>query len=399
MNAGARQSLFRHSRDDFVVAGLPHNHWVADRPLAPAKNIMQVCVMTTRRTLLAASIAAALGAAMADAAPNKSETAGPYGPLKRRPAIKPKRLAPGQTIGLVIPSSINWDPTDIDVIVDTVTALGLKPKLGKHVYDRFGYMAGRDADRAADINAMFKDDTVDAIHCIRGGWAAARLLPLVDFDAIAKNPKIFVGYSDITALHLAIQARTGLITFHGPNGASAWNAFNRDWMQKVMWQGEAARFANPTESPGFLAQQKNRTRVITPGKARGRLIGGNLTVLTTLLGSRYIPDFTGAILFLEDVSEAPYRVDRMFTQMKLAGILDAVAGVVWGTCSKCDPGEGFGSLTIPDLLDDHFKPLGAPAFYGSMFGHIGEQFTLPHGGEVELDADAGALTMLEPAVI
>jgi muramoyltetrapeptide carboxypeptidase len=122
-------------------------------------------------------------------------------------------------------------------------------------------------------------------------------------------------------------------------------------------------------------------------------------VLTTLLGSRYIPDFTGAILFLEDVSEAPYRVDRMFTQMKLAGILDAVAGVVWGTCSKCDPGEGFGSLTIPDLLDDHFKPLGAPAFYGSMFGHIGEQFTLPHGGEVELDADAGALTMLEPAVI
>lgn len=353
--------------------------------------------MTTRRRLLAAATIAALTAA---APPSLAAPAGPYGPLKRRPTLKAKRLAAGQTIGLVIPSSANWDPTDIDVIVDTVTALGLKPKLGKHVNDRYGYMAGRDEDRASDITAMFKDDTVDAIHCIRGGWGAARLLPLLDFDAIAKNPKILVGYSDITALHLAIQARTGLITFHGPNGASAWNEFSRGWMQKVMWQGEQANFANPNQTPGFLAQQKNRTRTITPGRARGRLIGGNLTVLTTLLGSRFIPDFTGAILFLEDVNEEPYRVDRMLTQMKLAGILDAVAGVVWGSCAKCEPGPGgYGSLTIPDILNDHVKSLGVPAFYGAMFGHISEQFTLPHGGEVELDADACTLTMREAAVV
>jgi muramoyltetrapeptide carboxypeptidase len=382
---------------------LRHNRAAPDTAeasmVADRAQVGHIGAMTDRRRFLAASITAALGAALLPGAA-MGAPAGPFGPLKRRPAIKPKRLAAGQTIGLVIPSSANWDPTDIDVIVDTVTALGLKPKLGKHVNDRYGYMAGRDEDRAADLNAMFKDPEVDAIHCIRGGWGAARLLPLLDFDAIAKNPKILVGYSDITALHLAIQARTGLITFHGPNGASSWNEVNRGWMQKVLWQGEAARFANPTQATGFLTPQKNRTRTVTPGKARGRLIGGNLTVFTALIGSRYIPDVTGAILFLEDINEEPYRIDRMFTQLRLAGILDAAAGLVWGACSKCEPGERtFGSLTIPDILNDHVKPLGVPAYSGAMFGHISEQFTLPHGGEVELDADAGVLTMLQPAVI
>ena len=312
--------------------------------------------------------------------------------------VKPPRIVPGDTIGLMIPSSANWDPLDIDILLEALTALGLKGKLGKHVFDRYGYLAGRDADRAADLNAMFRDPEVKAIHCIRGGWGAARLLPLLDWEAIARHPKALIGYSDITALLLSLHARTGLVTFHGPNGASEWNRSNVEWLQRVTWAGEAVTFANPRDTSRTIVPVDDRTRVITPGKAQGKLLGGNLTVLTAILGSPYVPDFRDAILFLEDVQEAPYRIDRMLVQLKLAGILGQLRGVVWGTCSRCTPGEGFGSLTIPDILDDHLKPLGVPAYYGAMFGHIAEQFTLPVGVQVELDADAGTLRMLEPAV-
>jgi muramoyltetrapeptide carboxypeptidase len=260
-------------------------------------------------------------------------------------------------------------------------------------------MAGRDEDRAADFNAMVRDPEVRAIHCIRGGWGAARLLPLIDFDAFARTPKAVIGYSDITALLLSLHARTGAITFHGPNGASDWNPTNVDWLQRVVWRGEEAVFENPRELTGAIVPDENRTRAITSGRARGRLLGGNLTVLTALIGSPYLPDFTDSILFLEDVQEAPYRIDRMLVQLKLAGVLERVRGVVWGTCSKCGPGEGFGSLTIPDVLDDHVKSLGVPAYWGAMVGHINRQFTLPVGAEVEIDADRGTLRMLEPAVV
>ena len=352
--------------------------------------------MPTRRDLMRASALAAL-APLAGALASSS-SAQPQASPGRRPAVKPPRLKPGDTVGLVIPASVEWDPINVDILLESLQALGLKGQLGKHVFDRRGYFAGRDEDRAADINAMFADPGVAAIHCIRGGWGAARLLPLLDWATIARHPKILVGFSDITALLLSLHAKTGLVTFHGPNGASAWNTFNVDWMTRVLCNGEAATFANAKEPDDTLVPVKNRTRTITPGKARGRLLGGNLTVFTTILGSPYVPDFTDAILFVEDVQEAPYRLDRMFTQLKLAGILDKVKGVVWGTCHKCDPGEGFASLTIPDVLDDHVKPLKVPAFYGAMIGHVERQFTLPVGGEVELDADAGTIRMLEPAV-
>jgi muramoyltetrapeptide carboxypeptidase len=175
--------------------------------------------------------------------------------------------------------------------------------------------------------------------------------------------------------------------------------FNLAAMRRVLWNAEAPTLQNKQDKTGFVVQTRNRTRTITPGTARGRLIGGNLTVLTAILGSPFVPDFTDAILFLEDVQEAPYRVDRMLTQMALAGILGKVRGVIWGTCAKCDPGEGFGSLTIPDVLNDHIKPLGVPAFYGAMIGHIPEQFTLPIGINAEIDAAAGTLRLLEPAVV
>lgn len=357
--------------------------------------------MPTRRELLTSATIAMFGSLMAGSrSAGATETVGARKslPVAGGP-IKPRRLKAGDTVGLITPSSAQWDRTAIDILIDSLTALGLKGKLGKHISDRRGYLAGRDEDRAADLNAMFADPEVDAIHCIRGGWGAARLLPLLDWQTIAKFPKVIVGYSDITALLLSLHAKTGLVTFHGPNGDSPWNSFNLDWMKRVLWNAERAAFANLKETDDTLVPVKNRTRTLTRGRARGRLLGGNLTVLTTIIGSGYLPDFKDCILFLEDVSEEPYSLDRMFTQLKLAGILGQAKGVVWGTCDKCTPGAGFGSLTIADLLDDHIKSLGVPAFSGAMIGHVSRQFTLPLGVQVELDADAAAMTMLESAVV
>ena len=356
-------------------------------------------LMPTRRDLLKSSSLALFGSLLAGAGPAGGElSAAPSTGGPPQGPVKPPRLKAGDTVGLVLPSFVQWDPVSIDILLETLQALGLKGKLGRHVNDRRGYFAGRDEDRAADLNAMFADPEVDAVHCIRGGWGAARLLPLLDWAAIAQHPKILVGYSDITALLLSLYAKTGLVTFHGPLGASAWNAFNVDWMKRVLWNGEAVAFVNLKETDDTLVPVKNRTRTITPGKARGRLLGGNLSVLAAIVGSGYLPDFGGSILFAEDVEEAPYSIDRMLTQLKLAGILGQVKGVAWGTCEKCGPGEGFGSLTIPDVLDDHLKPLGVPVYAGAMIGHVDRQFTLPLGVQVELDADAGTITMLESAV-
>jgi muramoyltetrapeptide carboxypeptidase len=354
--------------------------------------------MRTRRELLRSSSLALFGSLLAGSGSAGGPRAAAQAGGGARGAVKPARLKEGDTVGLVMPSSAQWDPVPIDILLDTLKALGLQSRVGRHVYDRRGYFAGRDEDRAADLNAMFADPEVRAVHCVRGGWGAARLLPLLDWNTIARNPKILVGYSDITALLLSVHAKTGLVTFHGPVGASTWNSFNVDWMKRVLWNAEAATFANLKEPNDTLVPVRNRTRVITPGKARGRLLGGNLTVFTTIIGSAYLPDFRDSILFLEDVEEAPYRLDRMLTQLKLAGILGQVKGVVWGTCDGCTPGEGFGSLTIPDVLDDHVKPLGVPAYAGAMIGHVDRQFTLPLGVQVELDADAGTITMLESAV-
>jgi muramoyltetrapeptide carboxypeptidase len=313
-------------------------------------------------------------------------------------AVRPPRLAPGDVVGLIDPASATWEPIDIDVVEDTLAALGLVARRGAHLLDRRGSMAGADADRARDVMTMFTDPTVKAVLPVRGGWGSARLLPHLDFEAIARHPKVLIGYSDLTALTLAVHAKTGLVTFHGPNGASDWNPVSADWFSRVVLRGEAVTFSNPRDKGETLAQTEYRTRTIVPGVARGRLLGGNLSVLTALLGSPYLPDFDGAILFLEDTHEAPYRIDRMLTQLALAGVLKRARGVVWGTCHECEPDGGFGSLTIPDLLDDHVKPLGVPSWRGALIGHIDRQFTLPLGAEVEIDAAAGTIRMLAPAV-
>jgi muramoyltetrapeptide carboxypeptidase len=314
------------------------------------------------------------------------------------PIVKPPRLQPGDTIGLIEPASAGFESMPLQIAIETIEALGLKARLGAHVRERYGYLAGSDRDRADDVNRLFADPSVNGIVAVRGGWGCARLLPYLDFKTIAKHPKILIGYSDLTALLLPVFAKTGIVTFHGPLGVSKWNSFNVDYVRRVLFGAEAVTFENVKETNDTLVQTENRIQTITPGVARGRILGGNLSVLSGIVGSGYLPDWSDRILFIEEVEERIYRVDRMLTQLKLAGILDKLRGVVFGNCTKCTPGEGYGSLTLEEVLDDHIKPLGVPAWSGAMIGHIDRQFTIAEGVEVEIDAALGTIRMLEPAV-
>jgi muramoyltetrapeptide carboxypeptidase len=321
-------------------------------------------------------------------------------PAPAAPAVvKPRRLRAGDTVGLVAPASASWASVDVEIAQEVARAFGLEPRLGAHARDRHGYLAGKDEDRAADVNRFFADPSVKAILAIEGGWGCARVLPHLDWETIRRNPKVVSGFSDITGLHCGLHAKTGLVTFHAPNALASWPPFSVDHFRRVAFEGEAVTMVNPPGGEDRLVQRENRTRSITPGKARGRLVGGNLTVLTALVGSPYVPSFDGAVLFLEDVREDIYRVDRMLTQLRLASLLGRVRGFVFGSCSKCEPGGGYGSLTLEEVLDEHVRPLGVPAYEGAMIGHQARQFTVPIGVEVEMDASAGTITMLEPAVL
>src|SRR6266478_1301774 len=276
------------------------------------------------------------------------------------PLIKPRRLAPGQTIGLVAPSSAPNEPERIRFAAETIESLGFRVRSGAHLRDRDGYLAGSDADRARDINAMFADDAVDAIWCVRGGYGASRLLPALDYELIRRKPKALIGYSDITALHMAIQRHVGLVTFHGPVAWRAFTPYTLGGLRRVLWRAEA---------PAHL------------------------------VGPPYLPDLRGSIVFLEDVEEAYYRVDRMLTQLWLAGALDGVAGMVFGKFTDCDPSPFFlQNRPLEEILAERFRALGIPTVSGVMIGHTDDQATLPVGCLAELDADAGTLTLLEPGV-
>jgi muramoyltetrapeptide carboxypeptidase len=319
---------------------------------------------------------------------------------RRQAAILPPRLRPGDTVGVVAPATATFRQVELDVVRASLEGLGLRVRTGEHVLSRFGSLAGADSDRSADINAFFADSDVKAIVPTRGGWGSGRLLPHLDYELIRRNPKVVLGYSDITALLNGIHARTGLVTFHGPNGGGRWDQFSVDHVRRVLFEAEAVTFRNPVvlADENVLAPIEHRTVRIASGRARGRLLGGNLTVLTSMLGSEYVPDFDDAILFLEDTGEAPYRVDRMMTQLRLAGVLSRLAGFVFGTCSECSPGEGYASFTLEEVLRDHVAPLGIPAWQGAMIGHGMPQWTLPVGLDATIDADAATVTMTTPAV-
>jgi len=341
--------------------------------------------MIDRRRFLA-------GAALSAAAPR-------LWAAERPPLVRPRRLQPGDTVALINPSGAVYERQPFELAVESLQALGFKVREGAHLRSRYGQFAGTDAERAADVNAMFADPGVHGIVAMHGGSGGARMLPLLDYAAIRRTPKVLAGFSDLTALINAVQARTGLVTFHAPMGASEWNAYSVENFRAVVMDAQAATLRNPKEADDALVSKQHRTSTLRAGTARGPLVGGNLAVLSALSGSAYWPAFDGAVLCLEEVNEYIYRVDRMLSTLKLAGALDRLAGVVLGAFTNCTPGEGYGTLTLDEVFDDYFKPLNVPVYSGASFGHIRRKLTLPLGAPVEIDAGAGTLRLLQPAVL
>jgi muramoyltetrapeptide carboxypeptidase len=331
----------------------------------------------------------------AQSTPRKLNTQAPTGSLKRAP-----RLKPGDMIGLIAPSGATYEADDRALVDETIRALGFVPNHGTHTMDRYGYLAGRDENRAADVNAMFANKDVKALMAVRGGWGVARMLRHLDFDLIAANPKPVLGFSDITGLHLALQARAGLISFHGSNATSGWAPTSVTSFNDLLVKGETPTWRNPIATEDRLVQRRWRKVTIREGIARGRLLGGNLTVLSALVGTPYMPDMRGAILVLEDTNEAEYRIDRMLTHLALAGILPQIAGFIFGQCTECTaPASGYGNFALSELFEQHIKPLGIPAFHGAYFGHIANQPFIPMGAVAELNAGEGTFRLLAPAVL
>jgi len=309
--------------------------------------------------------------------------------------LLPIALLRGQTVGIISPSAASADRMEYTFAKEAMEAMGLKVKVGSNFKNRFGHLAGTDEERAADFNAMFADPEVKAIICLRGGSGAARILPLLDYEQVKANPKPLLGYSDITALHCALQSQTGLISFHGPNGSGSWNSFHANQFQQLFFEQKLLSFKNEVTKGDDLVAKGNRIQTLTKGTVEGKILGGNLTVLTALSGSIYYPDFQDAILFIEDVGEDPYRIDRMMSTLKLNGTLGKIKGFVFGQCSDCKPGSGYGAFTVDQIMDQYIIPLNIPAYIGAMIGHISKQFIIPVGARVRLNADQGSITLLE----
>jgi len=313
---------------------------------------------------------------------------------------KPPRLRPGDTVALIEPVGFSDDLAQLEQVKTTISAMGLVPRVGRYVASRYGYLAGTDQQRADDLNDAYADRDVRAVFAVRGGWGCARILPLLDWKTIRANPKLLIGFSDITALHLAFAAQAGFPTIHGPNAANSWPAASWSSLWGLAFAGDRPVFRNPDIADlDPIQQERWRTATIQPGRATGTLVGGNLTVLAALVGTPWLPDFTRKILFLEDTGEAEYRIDRMLTQLALAGILGKVAGIVFGQCTRCSIGVAdYQGFTLPQVLEQHFAPLAVPVFSGANIGHISGQLSLPVGVRAEIDASQGSIRILEPAV-
>jgi len=310
---------------------------------------------------------------------------------------KPRALEPGQTVGLVAPASALPAPEKLPVAISRLEAWGYRVRAAESCLSRHGYFAGPDALRAEDINRLFADDTVDAILCVRGGYGAMRILGKLDYDVIRQNPKVFSGFSDITALHSALREHTGLVTFHGTMAVSDFgderiDPFSVESFFRVA--GDPAPAGLIENPPGYPRE------TFVPGRAEGPLIGGNLSLIAACLGTPYAYHFDGAVLFLEEINEKVYAVDRMLTQLKNAGALDRVAGILLGEFTDCErvPPEENG-FTLRQIFEEILGGLGKPVLSGLRLGHCFPRLTLPIGVSCRMDADAGTLEVLEGAVV
>jgi muramoyltetrapeptide carboxypeptidase len=318
---------------------------------------------------------------------------------KKSKLIKPKRLAKGDTIAVIAPAS-GLSNEDFDKALKNLADLGFKTIAGKHARNRTGFLAGTDKERLEDLHWAFSAKEIDAVWCVRGGYGISRLLPDVDYDLIKRNPKIFIGYSDVTALHLAISQNCNLVTFHGPVAASNFSDYTKKHAVNALMNPSAPYKVEL--SPDNVAKESNlfKTEVITKGKCRGRLVGGNLSLLSALAGTPFrLKNPKGKILFIEDVGEQPYRIDRMLTQLRQSVELRQFAGIALGVFEDCNPRDAATSQSLMDVLKDRLGDLKIPVVYGLSFGHIRDQFTLPVGIEAEFDTANATMTFLETGVV
>lgn len=307
-----------------------------------------------------------------------------------------RKLQKGDTIGLIAPSGAVRKEGAIERAIEETKRMGYNVKIGESCGKVYGYLSGTDEVRARDINTMFADDEVDAIVCVRGGYGTTRLLDLLDYDVIRANPKIFAGYSDITALHAVMFERCGLVTFHAPMAVSDWSGSPLDEATLA----SMLRALGTSEPMGELVNTPDYhvRKTVVPGVCEGTLVGGNLSLITSLLGTPYELDVRDRILFIEEIGERTYCVDRMLTQLRLAGAFEQCAGVVFGDFTDC-PIEylAFG-LSLEEIIRDIVAPAGKPVFTGLQVGHCTPKLSLPHGVRCRLDADRCMLTVLEAAV-
>jgi muramoyltetrapeptide carboxypeptidase len=308
--------------------------------------------------------------------------------------LKPSPLKKGDLIGLISPASKITDTGRIDRAVQYLESLGYRAMVGANATRLHGYLAGTDEERAADVHAMFEHREVKAIFCIRGGYGTPRLLPLLHYRIIARNPKIFVGYSDITAIHLALWKHAGLVSFHGPMAGVDMADPMDPFTEEVFW-----RLLTSTKKGGAIVFPQPPPEGLVPGKASGRLLGGNLALVAALIGTRYQPRFDDAILYLEDIGEDPYRVDRMFTQLRGASILARCSGIMIGHFTDCVPKDpSLPTFTTDEVIREYLTAAQRPALWRVPFGHERRNMPIPVGVRARIDAGTGAIEFLESAV-
>lgn len=291
-------------------------------------------------------------------------------------------LGRGAKVALVAPAGVISRDEDIERACDNVRSFGWEPLLGDHVRKQSGYLAGIDADRLHDINSAFASEEVDAIWCLRGGYGTLRLLATIDYPALRRRPRPVIGFSDITALHAAIHRKCGIVTFHGPTARSKITDFSRESLAAALLEQRDPCGAAPNG------------RVLRPGRVTGRIVGGNLALISALIGTPFAPNFDGAILILEDIGEAIYRIDRMLRQLILAGALQRCAGIVAGDFRPPRDEINDDNRTLDEVLVEAATLAGIPCLAGAPFGHIADQWTIPLGAIAELDSDARTLRVL-----
>lgn len=310
--------------------------------------------------------------------------------------IKPKALKEGDYVAIIAPGTNVSDPDDIKKALEITEYFGLKPLIANNLT----YVAGRKvipiSDRVNDLHDAFANKEVKAVFSIRGGYGCSQLLDKLDYRLIKDNPKIFIGYSDITALHLAISKITGLITFHGPVLLSKFTDFTAQNFRNMLFDTQSLELNNPQELSGI--RDKFPCRTIVEGKAIGQLTGGNLSLISSLMGTKYEIDAKDKILFIEDVGEPPYRIDRMLTQLRLAGKFDQAKGIIFGKCEDCEGSLSTWNFTLGEVLDNLLGDLKIPVQYGLMFGHTDNQLTIPYGIQAEFDTKVCGIKLLEKPI-